>query len=96
MVKVDCASLPPTLIESELFGREKGAYTGALTRQIGRVETLMVPPFFSMRSGSLGRTYKRSSCGLCRTASLNDWEQQKQFTSTSESSPPRTAILQNG
>jgi len=38
MVKVDCTSLPPTLIESELFGREKGAYTGALTRQAGRFE----------------------------------------------------------
>ena len=38
MVKVDCASLPPTLVESELFGREKGAYTGALTRQVGRFE----------------------------------------------------------
>jgi len=38
MVKVNCASLPPTLVESELFGREKGAYTGALTRQAGRFE----------------------------------------------------------
>lgn len=38
MVKVNCASLPSALIESELFGREKGAYTGALTRQMGRFE----------------------------------------------------------
>lgn len=38
MVKVNCAALPPTLIEAELFGREKGAYTGALTRQAGRFE----------------------------------------------------------
>ncbi len=38
MVKVNCAALPATLIESELFGREKGAYTGAMTRQIGRFE----------------------------------------------------------
>jgi len=38
MVKVDCSSLPSTLIESELFGREKGAFTGALTKQIGRFE----------------------------------------------------------
>ena len=38
MVTVNLASLAPTLIESELFGREKGAYTGALTRQIGRFE----------------------------------------------------------
>jgi transcriptional regulator with GAF, ATPase, and Fis domain len=38
MVKINCAALPATLIESELFGREKGAYTGALTREIGRFE----------------------------------------------------------
>jgi PAS domain S-box-containing protein len=38
MLKVDCASLPAALIESELFGREKGAYTGALTKQAGRFE----------------------------------------------------------
>ncbi len=38
MIKVNCAALPPTLIESELFGREKGAYTGALSKQIGRFE----------------------------------------------------------
>ena len=38
MVRVNCAAIPATLIESELFGREKGAFTGALTRQIGRFE----------------------------------------------------------
>ncbi len=38
LLTVNCAALPPTLIESELFGREKGAYTGALTRMTGRFE----------------------------------------------------------
>ncbi len=38
MVRVNCAAIPATLIESELFGREKGAYTGALSRQAGRFE----------------------------------------------------------
>ena len=38
MVCVNCAAIPSTLIESELFGREKGAYTDAITRQIGRFE----------------------------------------------------------
>jgi transcriptional regulator with GAF, ATPase, and Fis domain len=38
MVRVNCSAIPTTLIESELFGREKGAFTGALTRQIGRFE----------------------------------------------------------
>jgi formate hydrogenlyase transcriptional activator len=38
MVKTNCAALPATIIESELFGREKGAYTGALAREMGRFE----------------------------------------------------------
>jgi transcriptional regulator with GAF, ATPase, and Fis domain len=38
LVKVNCAALPATLVEAELFGREKGAYTGAMNKQIGRFE----------------------------------------------------------
>jgi formate hydrogenlyase transcriptional activator len=38
IITVNCSALPPSLIESELFGRERGAYTGALSRQIGRFE----------------------------------------------------------
>jgi formate hydrogenlyase transcriptional activator len=38
MVRVNCSAIPSTLIESELFGREKGAFTGALARQVGRFE----------------------------------------------------------
>src|SRR6185436_20108171 len=38
MVRVNCAALPATLVESELFGRERGAYTGATATQVGRFE----------------------------------------------------------
>jgi formate hydrogenlyase transcriptional activator len=38
LVKVNCATLPANLIESELFGHEKGAFTGAMDRKIGRFE----------------------------------------------------------
>lgn len=38
LVKVNCATLPANLIESELFGHEKGAFTGAMERKVGRFE----------------------------------------------------------
>lgn len=38
MVKVNCAALPPDLIESELFGHERGSFTGAVERRIGKFE----------------------------------------------------------
>ena len=55
MVKVDCASLPSTLIESELFGRERGAYTGAMTRQIGRFQLADKGTIFLDEIGELPR-----------------------------------------
>jgi len=38
MIKVNCASIPPNLIESELFGHEKGSFTGATEKRIGKFE----------------------------------------------------------
>jgi formate hydrogenlyase transcriptional activator len=53
LVTVNCASLPPTLIESELFGRERGAYTGALTKMAGRFEVANGATLFLDEIGEL-------------------------------------------
>ncbi len=53
MIKVNCAALPATLIESELFGREKGAFTGAVGKQIGRFEAAHGTTLFLDEIGDL-------------------------------------------
>jgi transcriptional regulator with GAF, ATPase, and Fis domain len=53
MVIVSCAAIPTALIESELFGRERGAYTGALSRQIGRFEAANQSTLFLDEIGEL-------------------------------------------
>ncbi len=53
MVRVNCAAIPTTLIEAELFGREKGAYTGALSKQIGRFELASGSTIFLDEIGDL-------------------------------------------
>jgi len=53
-IKIDCTSLPETLIESELFGYEKGAFTGAATQKIGRVQLADGGTLFLDEIGELG------------------------------------------
>jgi formate hydrogenlyase transcriptional activator len=55
LVTVNCAALPSALVESELFGREKGAYTGALTRMKGRFEVADGATLFLDEIGELSR-----------------------------------------
>ncbi len=53
MIRVNCSAIPASLIESELFGREKGAYTGALSKQIGRFELAQGSTLFLDEIGEL-------------------------------------------
>ncbi len=53
MIRVNCGAIPAALIESELFGRERGAYTGAITRQIGRFEAAHQSTLFLDEIGEL-------------------------------------------
>jgi chemotaxis protein methyltransferase CheR len=53
LVKINCAALPANLIESELFGHEKGAFTGAQGRQLGRFEVAHEATLFLDEIGDL-------------------------------------------
>ena len=53
LVKVNCAALPANLIESELFGHEKGAFTGAVARKLGRFEVAKGATVFLDEIGEL-------------------------------------------
>src|SRR5436309_5041637 len=50
---VNCAAIPPSLIASELFGHEKGAFTGATQRRLGRFESAHGGTFFLDEIGDL-------------------------------------------
>jgi Nif-specific regulatory protein len=52
-IKVNCAALPPTLIESELFGHEKGAFTGAIRKKMGKFELAHKGSIFLDEIGSI-------------------------------------------
>src|SRR5213082_97886 len=59
-LKIDCASLPPQLVESELFGHERGAFTGAVERKLGRFEmggngTIVLDEVAALSSGAQGK-----------------------------------------
>jgi len=84
-VHVDCAALSGGLIESELFGHERGAFTGATQQHIGRFERAGCGTIFLDEIGDLAQelqaklpgTWRRScrpsSCACSKTASTSAW-----------------------
>jgi len=59
LIKVDCAAMPANLIESEFFGHEKGAFTGAVERRIGRFELADGATIFLDEIGELSITLQQ-------------------------------------
>jgi DNA-binding NtrC family response regulator len=55
LVKVNCAAIPETLLESELFGHERGAFTGASAQRIGRFEVASSGTIFLDEIGEMSR-----------------------------------------
>ena len=79
-IKVSCAALPETLLEAELFGYERGAFTGAIARREGRFElahggTLFLDEVGEINSFSSGKTSSR----ICRMVNSNGWEEVRHF-----------------
>jgi hypothetical protein len=71
-VKVNCAAIPPGLLESELFGHEKGAFTGAVMRKAGRFEVQIKERCSWMKSVTSPSSYSPNCCEFCRNVNLND------------------------
>jgi PAS domain S-box-containing protein len=71
LITVNCAALPTNLIESELFGRERGAFTGADARQVGRFE---IANGSTLCLDEIGELPLESQAKLLRTIQHNEFE----------------------
>ena len=83
-VSVNCAALAPTLISSELFGHERGAFTGALQRRIGRFEMADGGTIFLDEVGELPLDTQVALLGCYRSGSSNGSVARRRSASTSE------------
>ena len=72
-VKVNCAAIPHELLESELFGYEAGAFTGANRQKLGKFEQANGARFFSTKSARCTLRCRPSCCTCSRTMSSPAW-----------------------
>ena len=72
-VKLNCAAIPTGLLESELFGHEKGAFTGAITQKVGRFELAHQGTLFLDEVGDIPRNYSLNSYAFSRSRNSSAW-----------------------
>ena len=90
-IKINCAAIPKTLMESELFGYEKGAFTGAVGSKPGRFELAHSGSLFLDEIGKFRWRCRSSCCASCRNLNSNAWAASRPSRSTCDSLPPPIA-----
>ncbi len=91
-MKLNCAAIPTGLLESELFGHEKGAFTGAVARKVGRFELADGGTLFLDEVGDIQPDLQAKLLRvLHKSKNSNVWAEPKRSRWMCDSSPRRTA-----
>jgi transcriptional regulator with GAF, ATPase, and Fis domain len=91
MITVNCGAIPANLVESVLFGHEKGAFTGAFDRHIGRFEDADGSTLFLDEVGELPLDTQVKLLRVLETGEIQRLGGRRSRWSTSASSPRPTA-----
>ena len=73
LIKLNCAAIPLDLLESELFGHEKGAFTGAITQKIGRFQMADGGTLFLDEVGDTLRRYSPNCLRVIQEQDSSAW-----------------------